>query len=72
VVDKGKAGVDFGDERKHTGRNDLLFVEKMWMYERDRTKSECCGRLNCDEVMQIFRLGGCDVCSRIVSLVNAQ
>jgi len=55
VVDKGKAGVDFRDERKHTGRNDLLFVivEKMWMYERDRTKSECCGRLNCDEVMQI-------------------
>ena len=31
MVDVGKPGVD----RKHTGRNDLLFVEKMmWMGER--------------------------------------
>ena len=35
VVDGGKPGVDFRDEGKHTGRNDLLFVEKMmWMDER--------------------------------------
>ena len=35
VVDGGKPGVDSRDERKHTGRNDLLFVEKtMWMDER--------------------------------------
>jgi len=29
VVDGGKPGVDSRDEGKHTGRNDLLFVEKM-------------------------------------------
>jgi len=29
VVDGGKTGVDSRDEGKHTGRNDLLFVEKM-------------------------------------------
>ena len=29
MVDGEKPGVDSGDERKHTGRNDLLFVEKM-------------------------------------------
>ena len=35
VVDGGEPGVDFRDEGKHTGRNDLLFVEKMmWMGER--------------------------------------
>jgi len=35
VVDGGKTGVDSRDEGKHTGRNDLLFVEKMmWMDER--------------------------------------
>ena len=35
VVDGGKPGVDSRDEGKHTGRNDLLFVEKMmWMDER--------------------------------------
>ena len=35
VVDGGKPGVDSRDEGKHTGRNDLLFVEKMmWMGER--------------------------------------
>jgi len=35
VVDGGKPGVDSGDEMKHTGRNDLLFIEKMiWMDER--------------------------------------
>jgi len=27
VVDGGKPGVDSRDEGKHTGRNDLLFVE---------------------------------------------
>ena len=32
---KSVVGVDSRDERKHTGRNDLLFVEKMmWMDER--------------------------------------
>jgi len=35
MVDGGKPGVDFRDDGKHTGRNDLLFVEKMmWMDER--------------------------------------
>jgi len=29
VVDGGEPGVDSRDEGKHTGRNDLLFVEKM-------------------------------------------
>jgi len=35
VVDGGKPEVDARDEEKHTGRNDLLFVEKMmWIGER--------------------------------------
>jgi len=35
MVDGGKPGVDSRDEEKHTGRNDLLFAEKMmWMDER--------------------------------------
>jgi len=45
VVDGGKPGVDSRDEGNHTGRNDLLFVEKMmWMDEQVLTKmkSECC------------------------------
>ena len=29
MVDGGKPGVDSRGEGKHTGRNDLLFVEKM-------------------------------------------
>jgi len=29
MVDGGKLGVDSRDEGKHTGRNDLLFIEKM-------------------------------------------
>ena len=29
MVDEGKLGVDSRDEGKHTGKNDLLFVEKM-------------------------------------------
>ena len=29
MVDGEKPGVDSGDEGKHTGRNDLLYVEKM-------------------------------------------
>ena len=34
-VDGEKPGIDSRDEGKHTGRNDLLFVEKMvWMGER--------------------------------------
>ena len=35
MVDEGKPEVGSRDERKHTGRNDLLFVEKMmWTDER--------------------------------------
>jgi len=35
VVDGRKPGVDSRDEGKHTGKNDLLFVEKMmWIDER--------------------------------------
>ena len=35
IVDGGKPGVDSRDDGKHTGRNDLLFVEKMvWMDKR--------------------------------------
>jgi len=34
VVDGEKPGVDSRDEGKHTGRNDLLFVDNMmWMDE---------------------------------------
>ena len=29
MVDGGKPGDNFRDEGKHTGRNDLLFVEKI-------------------------------------------
>ena len=35
MVGGGKPGVDSRDEGKHTGMNDLLFVDKMmWMDER--------------------------------------
>jgi len=35
MVDGGKPGVDFRYEGKHTGRNDMLFIEKMmWVDER--------------------------------------
>ena len=35
LVDGGEPGVDSRDEGKHTGRNNLLFVEKMmWLDER--------------------------------------
>jgi len=35
VVDRRKPGVDSRDEGKHTGKNDLLFVQKMmWIDER--------------------------------------
>jgi len=35
VVDGEKPGVNSRDEGKHTGKNDLLFVEKMmWMDEQ--------------------------------------
>ena len=34
MVDGEKPGVDSRDEEKHTGKNDLLFIEKMmWMDE---------------------------------------
>ena len=44
MVYGGKPGVDSRDEGKHTGRNDLLYVEMMWMDERvwPKMKSECC------------------------------
>ena len=46
MVDRGKPRVDSRDEGKHTGRNDLLFVEKMmWMDERSHARTvvrECC------------------------------
>jgi len=43
VVDGGEPGVDSRDEGKHTGRNDLLFVEKMmWMDERVWSGFACC------------------------------
>ena len=45
MADGGKPEVGFTDEEKHTGRNDLLYVEKMmWMDERvsPKMKSECC------------------------------
>ena len=35
VIDGGKPRVDSRDDGKHTGRNNMLFVEKMmWMDER--------------------------------------
>ena len=35
MADGEKPGVDSRDEGKHTGKNDLLFVEKlMWMDEQ--------------------------------------
>jgi len=35
VVDGRKPGIDSRDEGQHTGRNDLLFVEKMmWVDEQ--------------------------------------
>ena len=34
-INEGEPGVYSSDDGKHTGRNDLLFVEKMmWMGER--------------------------------------
>jgi len=40
VVDEGESGVDSRDEEKHTGRNDLLFVEKMmWMDEGESSRT---------------------------------
>ena len=58
-ADGGEPGVDSRDEGKHTARNDLLFVKKMmWMGERWR--GSAARRLNCDDVMQIWRLGGCE------------
>ena len=45
MVDGGEPGVDSRDEGKHTGRNDLLFVEKMmWMGERVWSGFACCAQ----------------------------
>jgi len=33
MVDGGKLGGDSRDEGKHTGRNNLLFVEKMMLMD---------------------------------------
>ena len=42
MVDGGKPGVGSKDEMKHTGRNDLLFVEKMtWVDERVCLFNQC-------------------------------
>ena len=40
MVDGGEPGVDSRDEGKHTGRNDLLFVEKMTDGRASVTKDE--------------------------------
>jgi len=40
VVDRGKPGVDSRDDEKHTGRNDLLFIEKMMWMDEQVTKDE--------------------------------
>ena len=40
MVDRGKPGVDSRDDEKHTGRNDLLFVEKMMWMDEQVTKDE--------------------------------
>ena len=40
MVDRGKPGVDSRDNEKHTGRNDLLFVEKMMWMDEQVTKDE--------------------------------
>jgi len=40
VVDRGKPGVDSRDDEKHTGRNNLLFVEKMMWMDEQVTKDE--------------------------------
>jgi len=40
VVDGGEPGVGSRDEGKHTGRNDLLFVEKMMWIVDGRASSE--------------------------------
>jgi len=40
VVDRGKPGVDSRDDKKHTGRNNLLFVEKMMWMDEQVTKDE--------------------------------
>ena len=42
MVDGGNPGVDSRDEGKHTGRNDLLIVDKMmWMDKRVWSKVKC-------------------------------
>ena len=40
MADGGEPGVDASDEGKHTGRNDLLFVEKMMWIVDGRASSE--------------------------------
>ena len=40
MVDRGKPGVDSRDDEKHTGRNDLLFIEKMMWMDEQVTKDE--------------------------------
>ena len=42
IIDGVKPGVGSKDEMKHTGRNDLLFVEKMmWVDERVCLFNQC-------------------------------
>ena len=52
---RGKPEVGSRDEGKHTGKNDPLFVES-----DQRWRASAARRLNCDEVMQTWRLGGCE------------
>ena len=55
-----EAGSWFQRQGKHTGRNDLLFAEKMmWMDERVWPKIEE-AELWWGYAMQIWRLGGCE------------
>ena len=62
---RGWRRVGSRDEGKHTGRYDLLFVEKMMWTDGEcecdqRWRASAARRLNCYEVMQIWRLGGCE------------
>ena len=63
MVDGGEPGVDSRDERKHIGRNDLLFVESTrrdWshvgrMQSSKSITSICCGCCVVDLFLTYFR-----------------
>ena len=50
MVDGGKPEVGSREEGTHTGRNDLLYVEMMWMDELIRLQSKKKTRVNTDMV----------------------